>query len=72
MQKVKEREIACELYLVLVDDLRDDEECRPFDQMRVFEQDLDGVLLPSMTLAPLSTGPTKEINQQDKRMGSIV
>ena len=59
MQKVKEREIICETYLVLVDDLRDDEECRPFDQMRVSEQDLLMFLLPSMTLAPLSTCPTK-------------
>ena len=56
--------------MVLLDDLRDNEEFRPFDQMRVFDQDLLVVLLSSMTLAPLSTCPTKEINQQDKRMGS--
>ena len=64
MQKIK-GEITCETYLVLVDDLRDDEECRPFDQMRVFEQDLLMVLLLSMTVVLLSTYPTKEINQQD-------
>ena len=53
MQKVKEREITCETYLVLVDELKDDEECRPFDQMRVSEQDHLMVLLLSMTLASL-------------------
>ena len=62
MQKVIEREIACELHLVLVDDLRDDEECHPFDQMRFSKKDLLMVMLLSMTLTPLSTCPTKEIN----------
>ena len=62
MQKVNKREITCETYLILVDDIRDDEECRPFDEMRVSEQDLDGILLPSMTLAP----PFHLSNQRDQ------
>ena len=65
MRKSKGGEITRETYLNHVDDFLNDEECRPFDQMRVSKSDLDGVMLSSITLAPLSTRPTKEINQQD-------
>ena len=59
MQKIK-GEITYEMYLDLVDDFRNDEECHFPVQMSLFKEDLDVVEPQLVTLAP----PTCEISEK--------
>jgi len=52
-EKSQVKEFTWETYLDHVDEFLDDEECCSSDQMRNFGQDLNGVLLQSVSLACL-------------------
>ena len=70
IQKSKEKEFTCETYLDVVDDLRNDEECRFLDQMSIFREDLDVVEPQPITLVPPSTCQARE-NQMVRQMNEI-
>ena len=58
------------MYLDLVDDIKNDEECRFFDQMNFSGENLDVVELQPITQAPSLTYPIREkledqTNEQD-------
>ena len=55
IKKIKEGEITYEMYLDLVDDLRNDEECHFPIKMSLFGEDLVVVEPQPVTLAPPST-----------------
>ena len=69
MQKIK-GEIACESYLDLVDDFRNDEECHFLVQMSIFGEDLDVVEPQPVTLAPPSIFHISE-NQMIRQTNEI-
>ena len=55
MQKIKEGEITCDMYLDLADGLRTNEECYLLNQMNLSREYLDVVEQHPVTLAPPST-----------------
>ena len=70
IQKIKEEKITCETYLDLVDELRNDEECRFPVEMNLSEEDLVVIVPQPVTLAPPSAcqireKPTDQTNEWD-------
>ena len=60
IQKIKEEKLTCKTYLDLVDELRNDEECRFPVKMNFFEEDLVVIVPQPVTLAPPSTCRIRE------------
>ena len=60
MQKIKEGEITCDMYLDLADGLRTNEECYLLNQMNLSREYLDVVELLSITQALSSTCSIRE------------
>ena len=60
MHKIKDGEITFEMYLDLVDDLKNYEECRFLDQMNFPGENLDVVMLQPITQVPSSTCSIRE------------
>ena len=66
----QKRELTCETYLDVVDDLRNDEERHFLDQMNISGVDPDGVELQPITPGPPSTCQTRE-NQMVRQTNEI-
>ena len=60
IQKIKEEELTCEIYLDHADELRNDEDCHFLVEMNFSEEDLVVIVPQPVTLVPPSTCQIRE------------